>query len=232
MREKDIKVSALVNAVIHLVLTAGYRENVRHLMTYCVMKSKVCCDIAGVKGDYHINVTLEKLSLCDIVDIKLKVFIAVLLCRFVAVTDYILLEVIADNRCLYASYHSKIVINDKGKIAFSAAEIEYCYTVLTELAEGIVNNFNKAVYLLILIVFTFDNLKVTAENPQVNKSGNILPLLEDVFLFFIMTLHCNSNCISRYLSLYLIVKESVMYGSALGSKTALLKESTRCTLEP
>ena len=117
-------------------------------MTYSVIKSKVCSYIAGVKCNNHIHIALIKLTLGYIVNIKLKVTVAVSFSNLVAVFHYVFLKVVTDYLRLYLFDFGEVVIHNKGEVGFTATEIENCNFVFIKLSESIVNYFNKAVYLL------------------------------------------------------------------------------------
>ena len=72
------------------------------------------------------------------------------------------------------------MIQKKRKIGFAASEIQNSQFRQRTVGKNVVDNFNKTVYLLVLVVFGLHHLKILGKNAQVYKSGNIFPFLKDV----------------------------------------------------
>ena len=78
--------------------------------------------------------------------------------------NHILLEVVAYDLRLDAALHRKIIVQYERQIRFAASEIKNGEFFTPVLRYCLINKFNKAVYLLIFVVFCLYNMKIRTEN--------------------------------------------------------------------
>ena len=125
--KQQIKIAALFNLRIYLMLTARNGKNVLHSVFNGIKKRVIGCNVAGMEGYHHVCPAGENTVARNVIDKEFKVIIAVFFCNFVAVFNNVPFKVKADNLCVHLFYLSKIIVYDKRQIAFSASEVEYGY---------------------------------------------------------------------------------------------------------
>ena len=170
------------------MLAAGDGEDEICLFGNGIVKGIIRGGVAGMECNDHIDAAIGENILGHIGTDEFQPLIAVLPGDFPAALHHIFFQVIADNCGVQPPFHGKIVIQNEGQIGFAAAKIQNGNVTLTVILESLINQFNKTIDLLVLIIFCPDDFHILGKYAQIHQRRDVLSLFEDVFLFPVMGL--------------------------------------------
>ena len=188
MLQQDIQITALVNAAVHFMLAAGDGEDEIRLLLDGVVQSKIRGHIAGMQCHDHVDLPVGEHIFGHIRMDKFQTGVAVFLRDLPAALHHIRLQIIADDGGLDAPFDREVIVEDKGQVAFAAAEIQNGDGILAVIPESMIDQLNEPVDLLVLIVLGPDDFKIGGKHTQVNQSGDVFSLFQDIFLLPVVAL--------------------------------------------
>ena len=184
--EENVEVAAPADGLVDLVLAAGDGEDVLHAARDGVVQGVVGRGVAGVEGDEHVDVLIVEHIARHIGDDEAQTFVAVARGDLIAVRDHVLFQVVADDLRTHAALDGKIVVEHEREVRFSAAKVENGDLVAPVGAEGVVHKLDETVDLLVFVIFCLDDLELRRKNAEIDEGGDILALLQDVFLLAVV----------------------------------------------
>ena len=95
-------------------------------------------------------------------------------------------QIVAGNMHALLFQNGKIVVNEKGQIAFSAAEIQNGNLVLIKIRESVIYHLDEAVNLTEFIVFRRHDLSLLGEYAKVDHKGDGVALADQIILLTVV----------------------------------------------
>ena len=153
---------------VQLMLAAGHRQNVPCAPLHGVPQGVIGGGVAGVEGDDHVGGLLCHIIL-DVAAVELQTVVAVFYRYFIAVVDDILFQVQPCNIGLFVENFGDVIIDHKGQIGLSAAEVDDAHRVTAVLCQKVVQKLQKPVDLLELVVFCLDDATIGGQDSQIHQ---------------------------------------------------------------
>ena len=180
------------------MLAARHRQNYFCIPANRLLKCEIRCRIAGMQCNHHIYFTRP----CIIGNISLQKFqflIAIFLTQFIAVTDYIRLQIQSDHADIVFLQFMQIIIHGKCQIRLATSKIKNCnFPVFWKLRQHIFYKFKKTVDLPELVKLRMHDLPIGSHNTQITQKRHhgsffqnivFLPVVRKIYLFPVSLLH-------------------------------------------
>ena len=140
------------NLPVQLMLTAGHHHNDACIPFYRFFYGVIGCRVAGMECHHHVHLVIAFVG-ADVAPLKMQVLVAVLLCQPVAKGNHILLQIQTRNLHFVFPKHMQVIIHGKGKVRFSASEVNDAHrSVCWKLTHNVLDKFQITVNLAELIV--------------------------------------------------------------------------------
>ena len=171
-----------MDAAVHFMLAAGNGEDEVCLLSDGIVQRKVRSHIAGMECYDHVNIAIGQHIFRYIRMDEFQTCIAVFLRDLTAALHHIRFQIVADDGGGHAALDGKVIVEDESQIGFAAAKVQNGDLVFAIILKGMVDQFDKAIDLLVLVIFGPDDFEILGKDTQIHQGGNILTLFEDVFL--------------------------------------------------
>ncbi len=161
---------------------------------------------------HHISLSLLR-GIADVPNLKSETFVAVSFRSCIAVSDNVCFQVETQHFRFNAEYLCKVMVQHKGQIRLSAAEI-YDFQRLaaflkTTFFQSVADNFRKTVYLAELSVHRLCNPAVLGKDAHIHQRGKRLVLGDNIIFHLVMGQLC-FRC--RALQTFFTKRNSTFFG--------------------